>query len=124
MNVLVTGASGFTGHYMIKYLLSSYERALHIWGISRSPPQVSHSGCTYIKVDLNQSEQVDAVIKQVSPDVIIHLAGMNRGTLIELLCANVINTENLLRAVRKDRPDARVLVVGSSAEYGTPGINR
>jgi GDP-4-dehydro-6-deoxy-D-mannose reductase len=33
----------------------------------------------------------------------------------------VINTEHLLNAVRKEKPDARVLVVGSSAEYGYAG---
>jgi GDP-4-dehydro-6-deoxy-D-mannose reductase len=121
MNVLVTGASGFTGHYLIKHLLSSCKDAFHIWGISRSTPQIPHSGCTYIRADLNQREQVDAVIKQVSPDTIIHLAGLNRGSFAELLSANVINTEQLLNAVLKTRPDTRVLVIGSSAEYGYAG---
>ena len=121
MKVLVTGASGFTANYLIKHLLSSCEGALQVWGISRSAPKISHAGCTYIRVDLNQSEKVEDVIKKVSPDAVIHLAGLNRGTLAELLSANVINTEHLLRAVRKGRPDARVLVIGSSAEYGYAG---
>ena len=121
MNVLVTGASGFTGHYLIKHLLSSYKGALPIWGISRSAPKISHSGCTYIRADLSQREQVETVIKKVSPDAVIHLAGLNHGTLVELLQANVINTEHLLKAVQEERPDARVLVIGSSAEYGYGG---
>ena len=121
MNILVTGASGFTGHHMIKYLLSLNEGTSLIWGISRSQPQISHSGCTYLRADLNQKKQVDSIIKKASPDLVIHLAGQNHGTLAELLRANVINTENLLKAVREERPDARVLVVGSSAEYGYAG---
>jgi GDP-4-dehydro-6-deoxy-D-mannose reductase len=121
MNVLVTGASGFSGNFLIKHLLSSCNGALNIWGLSRSDPKISHCGCTYIRTDLNQRKQVDAIIKQVSPDTVIHLAGLNRGTLIELLQANVINTEHLLEAVLKERPDARVLVIGSSAAYGYSG---
>jgi GDP-4-dehydro-6-deoxy-D-mannose reductase len=121
MNVLVTGASGFTGHYLIRHLLSLGEGTLHVSGICRSAPQISLAGCTYFRADLNRREQVDAVIKRVSPDAVIHLAGLNRGTLAELLQTNVINTENLLEVVRKERPDSRILVVGSSAEYGYAG---
>lgn len=121
MKVLVTGASGFTGHYLIKHLLPLFDDEPQIWGISRSVPQISHPGCTHLQADLSQMDQIDTVIKRVSPDAIIHLAGLNQGTLNELLQANVVNTENLLDAVRKGSPDARVLVVGSSAEYGYAG---
>jgi GDP-4-dehydro-6-deoxy-D-mannose reductase len=121
MNILVTGASGFTGHHLIKHLLCLREGALHIWGISRSAPQISHPGITYLKADLGKKEHIDTIIQQISPDAVIHLAGLNRGTLAELLHANVINTEHLLKALQKERPDARVLVVGSSAEYGYAG---
>jgi len=121
MNILVTGASGFTGHHLIKHLLCLREGAIHIWGISRSAPQISHPGITYLEADLSKKEHVDTIIQQISPDAVIHLAGLNRGTLVELLHANVINTEHLLKALQKERPDARVLVVGSSAEYGYAG---
>jgi GDP-4-dehydro-6-deoxy-D-mannose reductase len=121
MNILVTGASGFTGHHLIKHLLCLREGAIHIWGISRSAPQISHPGITYLEADLSKKEHVDTIIQQISPDAVIHLAGLNRGTLVELLHANVINTEHLLKALQKERPDAHVLVVGSSAEYGYAG---
>jgi GDP-4-dehydro-6-deoxy-D-mannose reductase len=121
MKVLVTGASGFTGHHMIKHLLSTYKGEIHIWGISRSNPQISSSGFSYISADLSQKEKIDAVIEYVSPDTIIHLAGLNRGTLTQLIQANVINTEILLEAVRTKSPESRVLVIGSSAEYGFSG---
>lgn len=121
MKVLVTGASGFTGHYLIKHLLSLFEGAPQLWGISRSAPQFSLKGCTYMQADLNQRNQIDTIIKQIAPDAVIHLAGLNRGSLTELLHANVINTENLLEAVRNNVHDARILVVGSSAEYGSAG---
>jgi len=121
MNILVTGASGFTGHHLIKHLLCLREGEIHIWGISRSAPQISHPGITYLEADLSKKEHVDTIIQQISPDAVIHLAGLNRGTLVELLHANVINTEHLLKALQKERPDARILVVGSSAEYGYAG---
>jgi len=121
MKILITGASGFTGHHLIKHLLSVIEVSPQIWGICRSKPQLSHSGCTYVMADLSQKDQIDTVIKQVSPEAIIHLAGLNRGTLTELFHANVINTEYFLQAARKYVPDAHIIVVGSSAEYGYVG---
>ncbi|MBR1368842.1 hypothetical protein RJ53_04675 [Methanocalculus chunghsingensis] len=121
MNVLITGASGFTGFYLIRHLLSHNEGVNHIWGLSRRLPLKSHAGFTAVRLDLSNKKEVEDKIDEIKPDAIIHLAGQNHGDLPDLMYANVVNTGWLLDAVRKNAPESRVLVIGSSAEYGYAG---
>ena len=60
-------------------------------------------------------------MNDICPDAIIHLGGMTRGDLGNLLQANVIGTKNILDAGYAANPDCRILVVSSSAVYGYPG---
>jgi len=60
-------------------------------------------------------------VNDICPDAIIHLGGMTRGDLGNLLQANVIGTKNILDAGFAANPDCRILVVSSSAVYGYPG---
>ena len=122
MNVIVTGASGFTGRNLIRYLLALPGDVPNIQGLSRSAPQISHPRYTHIEADLGQINRIRHILKNISPDAIIHLAGRNNGTLTELLHSNVINTRNLLEAVLQNGLNPRILVIGSSAEYGYAGL--
>jgi len=121
MKILVTGASGFTGHYMVDYLLALPGSDLEIFGLYKTHVPSDRNGCRYIQGDLCNRDETRALIRSVSPDAVLHLAGINRGTLHDLLRINVLGTQNLLDAVVQERPDCRVLVVGSSAEYGYAG---
>jgi len=121
MKVLVTGASGFSGRHMIRYMASLQEDVPEIYGLYRSTMPERIPGCTYIRGDLKNRNQIAALVRHITPDAIIHLAGLNQGTLEDLLIANVIGTENLLESAREEKPDTRVLVIGSSAEYGFSG---
>lgn len=121
MNILITGASGFTGYHLIHCLLSQSEGIDQIWGLSRSVPSISHDTFTPVCVDLGNNEEINRLIQEIRPDAIIHLAALNRGSLEDLVQSNVVNTGHLLDAVRMHAPCARVLVVSSSAVYGYAG---
>jgi GDP-4-dehydro-6-deoxy-D-mannose reductase len=59
------------------------------------------------------------VVQSARPDYVFHLAALiNSNVLSDLLLVNVIGTQNVLEAVAATRPEARVLVTGSAAEYG------
>jgi len=121
MKILVTGASGFTGHYMVDYLLALPGSDLEIFGLYKTHVPSDRNGCRYVQGDLCNRDETRALIRSVSPDAILHLAGINRGMLRDLLHINVLGTQNLLDAVVQERPDCRILVTGSSAEYGYAG---
>jgi len=121
MKILVTGAAGFTGGYMMEFLAT--QKGVHPIALIRSEssalPKIS--GVAWVTADLLNRDRLFDKISSICPDAIIHLAGLSRGTLDALLMTNVTGTRNLLDAGMQANPDCRVLVVSSSAVYGYAG---
>jgi len=112
MKALVTGSSGFVGTYLKEELQSNgYETAgMDIKG-------------SEIKGDLSDVKGVMELLKEVSPDVIFHLAGQasvgeSWKDFKKTIDINVGCTLNLLDAARYACGDAKILLVGSSDQYG------
>jgi len=120
MKVLVTGAAGFTGRQMIRHL--SQQGGLTVTGLVRKPlPLFFGDNFSCVGADLLDRARLFDVLSMVKPDRIIHLAGLNHGSLEELLDTNETGTKNLLDAAFKTNPECGVLVIGSSAAYGYAG---
>jgi GDP-4-dehydro-6-deoxy-D-mannose reductase len=74
-------------------------------------------------LDVTDTAAVERVVAEVAPDGVFHLAGQafvpdsqqQPGRTFEI---NTIGTVNVLAAVRRARPGARVLAVGSGEVYG------
>jgi GDP-4-dehydro-6-deoxy-D-mannose reductase len=120
MKILVTGAGGLAGRAMVRQILS-LEGDREVFGIYRKNLPESSDRFTPMKLDLTNREKTLAMMREAEPGMVIHLAGQNHGTLEELLAGNVIATRNLLEAACALRDPVRVLVTGSSAEYGYAG---
>jgi GDP-4-dehydro-6-deoxy-D-mannose reductase len=124
MKVLITGAAGFVARHLIAFLREE-EPECEIYGTTRphgAPPDVP-GGVTLIEADLLDAEGIEAALQLARPDRIVHLAAQSSpqrswsdpaGTLQ----TNVVGSLNLLEAARKLRPLPRILLVGSSEEYG------
>jgi nucleoside-diphosphate-sugar epimerase len=121
MKVLITGATGFSGTYLIDYL-STYNN-LELIGLARGRehPKLKLSGISWIAADLLDLNCTVRILAECKPDLIVHLAGLNQGAFKDLLETNVVGTRNLLDAVSKSNPDCRTLVISSSAIYGYAG---
>lgn len=116
MRVLVTGGSGFTGQHLLRYL-ADLGGSLSLFGLSRR--RVHGPLAQYLQCDLLDRASVCRAIHQIQPEYVIHLAGAIGDCQSELFFReNVMGTLSLLEALREERPQARILVVGSSAEYG------
>ena len=123
MRVLVTGATGFTGTWMMDYL--SGQAGVKPVGLIRHPPDKQQREVTsfqWITADLLDRKTLIEKVLEIRPDAIIHLGGLTRGTIENLLQVNAVGTGNILDAGFAANPDCRMLVISSSAVYGYPRI--
>lgn len=121
MKVLITGASGFSGVHMIEFL--STQEDIRLTSLGRNAP--AHFSRTHniswVQGDILDPDKMTEVISAANPDAVLHLAGLNHGSLEEMQQTNVTGTQNILDATLKKNPDCRVLVISSSAVYGYAG---
>ena len=112
--VLLTGAAGFTGHYLRK--------ALEIHGYDVVPLQFEGAN----PCDLTDLAATESAVRDARPDAVIHLAALSfvgHEHPEEFYRVNVFGTLNLLQALAElDRPPQRVLIASSGNVYGTPDI--
>lgn len=125
MRLLITGITGFVGSHMAEYAL---ERGAEVLGSSRwrsRTENIEHlrSQIKLIECDLRDLASVRDLLETTEPTHLIHLAaqsfvGASWHTPAETLSTNVISQVNLLEGIRRLPVAPRVLVVGSSEEYG------
>jgi len=114
---LITGVCGFCGAHLVERLRQ--ESGMRITGVdirSEAPASLSLDG--YVAADIRDPGQVAAVITHIEPDLIFHLAGIVNGSATDVYQVNFLGGINLIESVRLCAPQARVLIVGSAAEYG------
>jgi GDP-4-dehydro-6-deoxy-D-mannose reductase len=113
MRVLVTGASGFLGGYLLAALRTGGHHAIALTS-PRMPGE--HP------VELTDAEAVTRVLREAEADVAIHLAARAKPAGIEgvraLMTNNVDAALNILEGVRQVVPRTRVIIASSSAVYG------
>lgn len=112
--VLVTGLAGFTG----AHLLHALEAAGHSVFGTAEPPEF----------DLRNPATVDAAIREVHPDFVIHLAGISfipHGDAADIYATNVVGVTHLLESVHRNAPGVRKIILASSANvYGVSDRDR
>lgn len=128
MKLLVTGAGGFVGGHLVDYL-SSEHPSVEIHGVVLPHGSVSWraaSGARVVEADLNDPGAAAAVVDELRPDRIVHLAGQSSVQQSWLdpagtLRTNVLGIVHLLDGARRCGLRPAVLVVGSAEEYGPVG---
>ena len=128
MRALITGASGFVGEHLCACLLAHTD-----WQLAgtvypqpvEARPQEPRLRLQH--VDLRDPQRVQALVDEVQPDCIFHLAAQSFVPVSfadpwDTLENNIRAQLNLLEAVRRSGREIRMLVVGSNEEYGTPRL--
>lgn len=115
--VLITGHCGFTGRHAAAAVRAAVPGAV-VCGADRAEGAVAGIDEAFT-VDLLDADQVERMLADVRPHVVLHLAGsMPPAPDVALWAGNVGTTCNLLEALRRMESRSRVLVIGSAAEYG------
>lgn len=125
--VLVAGSSGFLGRHIVACLRA---QGCNVVGVVRKPGRrdwpVMAPGVREIANDLRDIDTTRAVVKEISPTHVFHVAGVLGGQSsdwINLFEGNVLTTINLLGAIRAERLSPWVVVASSSSVYG-PGADQ
>lgn len=112
MKILITGASGFTAHYMVRFIATELGHELYL------TDRVSRGLRNILNCDLAQRGSTEELICKIRLERIYHLAGSFTNDYDIDYSANVLSTKNILDALLKFKISCRVLLVGSAAEYG------
>lgn len=120
MNVLVIGAAGFVGRYLIEYLQANYDCRVFA---TKLPHEDINAKCQVLDLDILDSTQIKNVLETTRAEWIFHLAAQSSAALAWknpqlTVDINVKGTINILEAVRILPYKPRILVIGSGEEYG------
>jgi GDP-4-dehydro-6-deoxy-D-mannose reductase len=112
VRVLVTGAGGFVGRHLCKYLTLVGDEVI-------ACPGPDGPGA----LDVTDSSAVAQRIASLQPDGIVHLAGISsvswsHANPARTFLVNGLGTLNVLQAVREGARNARVLLISSGEVYG------
>jgi len=104
----VTGAGGFVGRHLVPRLAS---RGFEV-------------RATDLELDVADLEAVSAVVEELAPDLIVHLAAISSipdaaRDPARAYSVNFLGTRSVLEAAARHAPGARVLLVCSADAYGS-----
>lgn len=124
--ILITGASGFVGSYLVKELINNPD--IEIYGTYLSDKSLTSlteltSKIKLAKVDLMNAKDVSEIIEQIQPDEIYHLAALTSARVSfdnpqDVMTNNIVGELNIFEAVRKLNLQTRIMIISSAEVYG------
>jgi GDP-4-dehydro-6-deoxy-D-mannose reductase len=124
LKALITGISGFVGSHLAEYLLetTNWQVAGTVFGPYGNIADLFGRLELY-PAELSRLDVMTFILEQAQPDVIFHLAAQPLVSTSQhdpwgTLETNIHVQLNVLEGVARVKPECRVLVVGSSEEYG------
>jgi GDP-4-dehydro-6-deoxy-D-mannose reductase len=134
LRILITGATGFVGGYLAAECQRRYPGATLI-GLGHQIAPVGGTqqreqgsgpapvGISTVEADITDARQVRQVVAEIRPDLIFHLAGQasvaaSWSDPARTLAVNAGGAVHLFEALRAEKLAPRVVLAGSSEQYG------
>lgn len=119
--IVVTGGSGFVGHYLTAALRRAYPGAAFAM-VVRARDEAP-SDWTPLLADIVDRAALDAAIRAATPDLVVHLAaqasvGQAGAAAEETWCVNAVGAFNLAASIAAHAPTSTMLNVSSAEVYG------
>ena len=123
--VLITGVNGMIGSHVARFLV---DRGSRVFGLVRSRSKLSSlagilNRIILIQGDITDIVRMQTIMAEVRPTVVYHFAAQAINSISykmpeATMDANIQGTFNVLEALRRTGLQTRVLLAGSSTEYG------
>ncbi|MDX2099390.1 MAG: NAD(P)-dependent oxidoreductase [Leptolyngbyaceae cyanobacterium bins.59] len=117
MKLLITGASGFLGQYVVAEALRRGHQVKAVIRPASDPTKFSwhdHPNLEQVRLDLRQRQGIADALKGV--DAVIHLIAVKSGDFYTQFAGTVIATENLLDAMIASSID-RLIAISTFSVY-------
>lgn len=119
--VLIFGGNGFVGKYLAQEF-KEYGYSVYVSDYNVCRTELKEYIDDYYQLDILNAEMVCEVIKKTKPVFIVNLAaissvGESWKIPTKTIAVNVNGSINILEAVKTQKLDAKILLVGSSEEY-------
>ena len=125
MKALITGAAGFVGGHLARHLI---DQDYSVAGVvlpqeARKAVETLPSEVSIIEADILDDELLNRAFADWEPGVVFHLAAFSNpesswARARQTLEINILGSHNVLQAAVEAGVETRVLLVGSSQQYG------
>jgi GDP-4-dehydro-6-deoxy-D-mannose reductase len=124
MKVIVTGATGFVGSYMVRELISRGHDVVGTFFLDSPSPHL-YPNVQLEYLDVRNKDLCNKLLSKIQPDAVVHLAGLAHTTeseenLDRLFEVNVGSVSNIANAFKlsSSKPQRTMLIVSSAFVYG------
>lgn len=120
MRVLVTGAAGFAGTWLVRALLAEGHEVVAASQDGQPGASLADAAVRWVEMDVTSAESVAAAMESADPQGIYHLAGQASvaGSFADPFGTWDVNATGTLRIAQALPRGARLLAVSSAEVYG------
>jgi GDP-4-dehydro-6-deoxy-D-mannose reductase len=120
---LVTGAEGFIGSHLVKFLQAKQWKVVGGYGVHTRNSFPKLPNLTFVHCDLRNGQRVAQVLNEYEPTHVFHLGAQSLPTVswadpVGTFESNIMGSLHLFEAVRYMKRRPVVVSACSSAEYG------